>query len=300
MTFRARNMVLAITAAVTALVIVVIGASLLIRPEPLKVDAILPAGFPAEGFSHQVFEGLLRRYVDGTGHVDYDAWHRNSEARRQLDEYLAAIDAYSPESDPARFASEQDGLAYWMYAYNAFVIKAVLQRWPLDSVTDIKAPVEFVKGLGFFYRQRFIAGGSAYSLYEIENEKIRRSYRDPRVHFILNCGSDSCPILRPDLPTGRALEPFLQQAAVDFVSEPRNVRIDHESRQIILSEIFKWYRRDFVSHLASRGIPSDRGVIDYVASVAPEALRAEIKKAIDYEIVFDDYDWSINDTGHSR
>jgi hypothetical protein len=37
-----------------------------------------------------------------------------------------------------------------MYGYNAYVIKSVLDHWPLKSVTDVKAPVEAVKELGFF------------------------------------------------------------------------------------------------------------------------------------------------------
>ena len=97
----------------------------------------------------------------------------------------------------------------------------------------MKAPIEFVKGFGFFYRQRFVFGEKAYSLYAIENDKVRNTYRDARIHFVLNCGSQSCPVLRPELPTGDELEPFLHQAAIDFVGEDRNVHIDHANGQIV-------------------------------------------------------------------
>lgn len=164
----------------------------------------------------------------------------------------------------------------------------------MDSVTNVKAPLEIVKGLGFFYQLRFVFGGKAYSLYAVENDIIRARYRDARIHFVLNCGSESCPALRPELPVAEELEPFLQQAVVDFVSDERNVRIDHEKNEVVLSTIFKWFRKDFINDLRRRGLPSERGLIDYVASVAPEPLRKELAVSADYAIVFNDYDWAAN------
>ncbi len=101
-------------------------------------------------------------------------------------------------------------------------------------------------------------------------------------------------MLRPELPFGDELEPFLQQAAVDFVSDTRNVCINHGNKEIALSAIFKWFRTDFMNDLRRRGLPADRGLIDYVASVAPEPLNGELAMAADYTIVFSDYHWTVN------
>ncbi len=264
------------------------------RPRLITIDAAIPANFPTDRFAHGIFEQLLQTYVDGTGDVDYERWQQNEADRGLLDSYLAAVSRYSPESTAERFAKRQDELAYWLYAYNAYVIKSILDRWPLDSVTNVKAPLEVVKGLGFFYQLRFVFGGKAYSLYAVENNIIRARYRDARIHFVLNCASESCPVLRPELPAGDELEAFLQQAAVDFVSDERNVRIHHEKNEIVLSTIFKWFRKDFINDLRRRGLPSDRGLIDYVASVAPATLGEDLSTATDYDIVFADYDWSVN------
>ena len=93
---------------------------------------------------------------------------------------------------------------------------------------------------------------------------------------------------------GEELEPFLQQSAVNFVSDKQNVRIDHDKKEIILSAIFRWFRKDFINDLRRRGLPSVRGLIDYVASVAPVALKGELTGTNDYDIVFIDYDWAVN------
>jgi hypothetical protein len=183
-----------------------------------------------------------------------------------------------------------------MYSYNGYVIKSVLDHWPISSVTDIKAPIEAVTGLGFFYRQRFLFGGTALSLYTVENEEIRKAFHDPRIHFVLYCASGSCPVLRPELPTGEDLERLLQEATFVFISDPKNVRIDHEKRAITLSAIFKMYQSDFLRELTRKGLSSENGAIDYVRSVAPASLRAELRTAVDYSISFADYDWSIAET----
>ena len=260
----------------------------------ITVDASVPQNFPDDGFSHDEFEQLLRKYVDSDGNVDYDTWHATEDDVAKIDSYLAAVTAFSPENAPERFAGRNDRLAYWMYAYNAYVIKAILLRWPLNSVTDVRAPFEFAKGYGFFYRQRFLFGEESYSLYAVENDKIRDQFKDPRIHFVLNCGSESCPILRPELPTGNELEPFLQYSAVQFVSEPRNVHVDHAKKRIVLSDIFKLFKKDFINDLRRRGLPSDHGLIDYIVTLAPEPLRTELQESTDYKVVFEEYNWSIN------
>ena len=270
------------------------GFALLNRPQFIPVDADIPVDFPTDTFSHRDFESLLEKYVDQDGNVDYTRWHSSQESVSTLNAYLAAVSRYSPDATPERFSSESQELAYWLYGYNAYVIKSVLDNWPLESVTDVKAPLEVVKGMGFFHRLRFEFGGEPYSLLSVENSIIRKRFQDARIHFVLNCASDSCPPMRPTLPTGDALDELLTAAATDFVNDPRNVSVDHGNKQVVLSTIFKWFRKDFLNDLAKRGLPSERGLVDYVSSEASETLRAELDAASGYEVVFRDYDWSLN------
>jgi len=282
---------------ITLLVLVALlagGFALLNRPRLVLVDAEIPVDFPTDNFSHKVFEELLGTYVDSDGDVSYGDWHGSAKSVAQLDSYLAAVGRYSPDNTPERFQSPDDELAYWIYGYNAYVIKSVLDNWPISSVTDVKAPLEVVTGLGFFYRLRFQFGGESYSLLGVENNKIRKRYQDARIHFVLNCASDSCPVMRRELPTGPALQDLLDSATTEFVSDPNNVSIDHANKRILLSTIFKWFRKDFLNDLKRRGIPAERGLLDYVASVAPGSMRADLNSAQDYQVVFRDYDWSLN------
>ncbi len=269
------------------------------RPRIVHVDAPLPAGFPDDGFSHAVFERLLERYVDDDGNVDYRSWQANDDDVAALDTYLAAVAAFSPDTAPARFADEQDALAYWLYAYNAYVIRGVIAHWPIGSVTDVRAPIEAVRGLGFFYRNRYSFGGEPLSLYAVENRIIRRRYPDPRIHFVLNCGSGGCPVMRAALPAGRELERLLEQSARDFINDERKVAVDHDARVVHLSSIFRWYRKDFLNALRAAGKPASGGLLDYLAGYADAGLRRDLEKAGSYELSYRDFDWSLNQSGRS-
>jgi hypothetical protein len=264
------------------------------RPQYVEISAGLPANFPNEGFSHEAFESLLARYVDSQGNVNYAAWHASVSDRNLLDGYLAAVAAFSPDSAPDRFNFRSEKLAYWIYAYNAYVIRTVLQNWPIDSVTDLKAPIEAVTGLGFFYRARYQFGREALSLYAVEHQKILAEFQDPRIHFVLNCASESCPTIRPQLPTGADLEILLEEKTVEFINDENNVFIDHEHRRIVLSTIFKWYRKDFVNALRREGRPATAGLLDYVFPYLKGHDKAALDLATSYEVVFSDYDWSLN------
>jgi hypothetical protein len=266
------------------------------RPRKVIIDTQISAGFPEQGFSHKAFEALLREYVTPAGHVGYGRWHAKRESVDQLDAYLAAVSRFSPENAAHRFPERNDELAYWMYGYNAYVIKAVLDRWPLSSVTDVKAPIEAIKGMGFFYQLRFSFGGEYLSLLAVENNKIRARYRDARIHFVLNCASESCPVARPELPTGDELEELMTRAAEEFISDPDNVSVDHDRKTVFLSSIFKWYKKDFINDLRAKGRPAERGLIDYVAGLATGLLRADLDRADGYNIEFRDYDWSLNES----
>jgi hypothetical protein len=290
-----RKIILTIIAYVVVVSAVLIGGFFFLnRPQLISIDADIPEQFPVDSFSHEAFEELLGRYVDSEGNIDYGAWHESTGDRALLDRYLAAVSRFSPAETPERFAKRSEQLAYWLYAYNAYVIRSVLENWPLQSVTDVKAPIEAVKGLGFFYRQRFLFGGDALSLYAVEHEKILATYRDPRIHFVLNCASASCPVLRPELPTGDDLEELLKVSTKDFIHDERNVRVDHDGQQVVLSTIFKWYRNDFINDVRRRGLPDDDGVLGYIRDVASADLQADLIKGSGYSVLYEDYDWAIN------
>lgn len=256
----------------------------------------LPAAPPAKAFEHELFDHVVDRFVNADGLVDYAALQRSPQ---KLEGYYALVSAYSPDSHPLLFPGRDHQLAYWINAYNAAAIKTVLQYYPITSVVDVKQPALFfflTDKSGFFFFQRLSFGGATTSLYYLENSVVRKRFQDPRIHFALNCASRGCPRLPREAFTGDRLDRQLDRETRRFMSEERNYRVDHSTRSIYLSEIFKWYRKDFVQWYEKR-YPDRKGdLLSYVALYLPPENAAELKEIREaYTTRFTPYDWKLND-----
>lgn len=273
-----------------------VGLYVLVRPK--RVVPSTTATLPAEGFDHGPFATLLERFVSAEGEVDYERWHADPEAREALERYLAALGAASPVSTPERFPEQSERLSYWLNAYNACVIAGVLRHWPLETVHEVQGPAEITAGFGFFARLEFKLGGEWMSLHHLEQGLIRVEFTDPRVHFVLNCASRSCPPIRPQLPTGPDLEQRLASAAQGFVNDPDQIQIDAEAKQVRVSAIFVWYEADFLAELRRRGLPpSEQTILRYLEDLAEPTLANALREArgAGFSVAELDYDWSLND-----
>ncbi|NNL86269.1 MAG: DUF547 domain-containing protein [Myxococcales bacterium] len=246
-------------------------------------------------FPHGDWHRFLQRHVDEDGQVGYAA---AATDRADLDRYLATLAARSPDSHPDAFPTAAHRLAYWINAYNAWVIATVLANYPIDGVRSVTAPRALFfapKGTGFFLLQRISLGGRRTSLYALENRVIRGRFEDPRIHFALNCASASCPRLPREAFDGVQLESQLNREAHRFVSDPRYVSVDRERRELRLSSIFEWYRSDFTDWL-ERFLPDRPSTLaSYVSLFASEHLRADLARCARCDVVFEPYDWSLNE-----
>jgi hypothetical protein len=239
--------------------------------------------------SHASYSALLGRYVDASGHVDYGRWKATPRDVAELDEYLNLVANASPESRPGLFPAARDRLAYWMNAYNALVMRTILDRWPLESVNDVKSGLSLFRGQGFFRNLRFQVGHTWLSLDDIE-ERVR-ALDDPRMHFAMNCGSGGCPALDATAFAGEDLDRTLERKAHDFVNDPTHVKVDPVAKKVVLSKIFDWFGDDFV-----KAKPGAKDVLDYITDYADPGLAKQLSqaRAAGYELEFADYDWSIN------
>jgi len=190
---------------------------------------------PAAGnFPHEIFDAALEGRVDEAGLVDYAAI---SADRSKLDEYVGYLALASPENHPELFPTREDQLAYWINAYNALAITAVIDRPGLVSVNDNK--------VDFFYATRYPVGGRKLDLYRMEKGVVRPTFDDPRIHFALNCQSGGCPRLPQDTFPSRGLDTVLDAVTTEFVTNPAKVKIDGTT--VSVSQIFEWYAEDFES-----------------------------------------------------
>ena len=224
---------------------------------------------------------LLAEIVTPDGRVDYV----QLAARREiLDQVIASFAAISPEATPAAFAGEEDRLAYWLNAYNAFTLYAITEEYPITSVWKTRDGQ-------FFQRRRHVAGGHAISLDDIEHAILRSRFAEPRIHFAINCGSNGCPPIRPSAFEGGGLRETLRTATQQFLANEWNCRIDDATRRIYVSRIFKMYAEDFAG-ASGTSAEYRLGVLRFVA----EHTGVAFDRIADFEVVYNTYDWGLNDS----
>lgn len=236
----------------------------------------------AETFNYAPLNRTLGRVVNAQGCVDYEAVKTDADLQAFVDQ-IAQI---SPNKHPALFPSREDSLAFWINAYNACVLAGVAKAYPISSVTEI-APA-----FGFFKIYRFVVGGRRFTLDQIEHEIIRPQFADPRIHAAINCAAVGCPRLLNEAFIPDKLDDQLNSVMRDMIRSPMHVQINRETRVVSLSAIFDWFSSDFTSYVQAR--EAGETVLDYISLFLPKDDTLYLQNHPDLQIVFLDYDWSLN------
>ena len=199
-------------------------------------------------------------------------------ARARLKGYLGALSRV-PVSRLNRGAQR----AYWINLYNAVTVDLVLDHYPVKSIREINiSPGWFARGP--WGAKRVKVEKTGVSLDDMEHRILRPIWRDPRLHYVLNCAAMSCPGLLETAFTAKNAETLLNRAARRYVNHPWGVRI--RGGKLKLSSIYFWYRSDFGA--------TDADVIGHIMKFA----RPELARRLARERTFRDggYDWLLNDT----
>ena len=237
-------------------------------------------GEGSETFDHVDWDEILSAYVrDGGRHFDYAGLKREEAKLHRYLDRLAEADLAS------LLPTELEALL--INAYNAFTIRTVLDHvteeggYQIESIRDVP---------DVFSREAHVVGGFTLSLDNIEHNILRPYFKDPRIHFSVNCASTSCPPLAARAFLGDTLDRQLDAATRATLSNPDYVQV--EDGALVLTKILEWYGGDFVN-------PDFRGAEDtlpaFIARYATEDVRAFIEaKDTDVPIRFRDYDWRLN------
>lgn len=223
------------------------------------------------------WDELLGNHVRGSN-VDYAAIKGD---RSNLDTYLSWVARTDPGSLP-----RSERLAFFINAYNAYVIDAVLSRYPgIESVKAVD---------GFFDGETHKVGGREMTLDQIEGGA--RELDPDLSHFGVVCASFSCPDLRSDAYVGSRVTQQLEEQAERFLADPaKGLRYDEEDNDLYLSSIFKWYAGDFTGGSTVVAFFARGGVLDWVVEHLGDRELAETLEEREPSIKYMDYDWSLND-----
>ena len=214
-----------------------------------------------------LYARLLKAYVAEDG-VRYAAWGKQPADVVALKVFVAELG----QSDIDKL-SKNEQKALYINLYNAAMLQAVLEHYPIKSVKQI--------GLLPFsvFKKKFIPlGDDVVSLDTVEKGILLKQYFDPRIHFAVNCASGSCPPLRAEPFVGERLEAQLHEQTRLFAQSDRAARVNSKRKETAYSELFKWYADDF-------GVKNPADFLNrYRRSKLPT----------NHSVNWIDYDWSLN------
>jgi len=198
----------------------------------------------------------------------------SKKARGLLNNYLKTL-----ESTAVSSFSRAQQRAFWINLYNASTVNLILEHYPLESITKIS--FSFFS-FGPWDEELLTVEGEELSLNDIEHRILRPIWRDPRIHYALNCASLGCPNLLPQAFTEHNTESLLEQGAHDYINHPRGAEMQGE--KLILSKIYEWYQADFGANEA--------GVLLHLQQYSTkERLKSWPTDELEIEY---QYDWRLN------
>lgn len=221
-------------------------------------------GYSSDGVSdvNGKANSLFSSYVSGDS-VNYSAIKSNPES---LTEAVKAFEEFN-----AATLSGNAAKSFWINAYNVMVIKSVVEYYPIQSPMDVK---------GFFDTKKHSVGGRSVTLNDIENNILRKQFKDARLHFALVCAAKSCPPIINKAYTPANIETLLNQQTKKALNDSEFLKVDNSGKRVQFSKIMEWYGEDF-----------KREASDLIAYA--NQYRAN-KIPADYKVGFYEYDWRLN------
>ena len=243
---------------------------------------------------HKPFDEILDIYVRD-GLVYYYALKAE---RAKFDRYVLALGEVS--ADTVAKWSQPRQLAYWINAYNAFVLRTVIDGYPIRGKAT-EYPASSIRQIpGAFERRTFRAGGRQLTLDAIERDVIG-GFDDPRALLALSRGAVGGSRLKSEAFTADRLDQQLTTMTSELVTRRVLVQVDAGNNRLSVNPMFSWREALFTRTLANRApaayasrSPLERAVLALIEPlIVPN--EAEFLRKNDFSMVFHEFDWRLND-----
>jgi len=215
--------------------------------------------------------------------------------RAKLDGYINLLATTAVDK-----LSKNDRIAFWLNAYNALVLRTVVDHYPIAK-RAAEYPDKSIRQIpGAFERLIHRVGNRTLTLDQIE-QTVLPEFHDPRVYFALGRGAVGSGRLRSEAFVAARLEEQLADVAAECVTRGQCITIDRGTGKIAASSIFSWRSKEFADAYADKApaalstrSPIERAVM---AFIMPRLLGTE-KEFIEkntFQITYSTFDWTLND-----
>lgn len=243
---------------------------------------------------HRPFDDILDLYVRD-GLVYYLAL-RNERAR--FDRYVQSLGDVSAGTLSSWPRERQ--LAYWINAYNAFVLRTVIDHYPIRG-KSAEYPANSLRQVpGAFERRTFRAGGRSVTLDAIEQDVVA-TFNDPRALLALSRGAQGGPRLKSEAFTAERLNAQLETMQSELVTRRELVFVDIANERLSVNPLFSWREEAFANGLAQHAAdvyatrsPLERAVLALIEPLLVPNEREYLRNNT-FRMAFHDFDWRLND-----
>ncbi len=252
----------------------------LLRIAVIAVVLASPVPSHAADPDYSQWNRILATYYDPARGMDYRGLKaRDAAAVQKLRRDLGSV-------NPGTL-TPRERLAYWINVYNINTLATILEKYPVGSIRDIST--DPLLRLNVFKKKRVPTPSGVLSLNDVENDKIRAAFRDPRIHFAINCAAKSCPPLRKEAYTGDRLDAQLDSQTAEFLNGPKGARLspDGNSLRINVTKIMDWFGEDFEKW--------GGGKAAFLKRYVSPSKKSLFDTAKNLRFSYDKYDWSLND-----
>jgi hypothetical protein len=209
-------------------------------------------------------------------------------AKKSTNNLQMRYEQLNSDSLAKHLVTDDQKKAFWINTYNSF-IQIILTEHPeyFENRGDFFGKPRMIiahKKLSFDDIEHGIIRGSKIklSLGLINNpfvdefeKKLRTKNEDGRVHFALNCGAKSCPLI--STYDAKDFNSKIDQVAKSFLTKVSAYK--KEDNVILTTPLFSWFRGDF---------DGKNGVLKMLKKY--EIIPAESNPKIEY----DTYDWTLS------
>ena len=254
---------------------------------------------PESSGMHAPLDQLLELYVRD-GLVYYNAVKSD---RRRLDSYVAALNG--PQARAIDRAPNDEQIAFWLNAYDALVLKTVVDNYPVRGRASNYPPNSVRQIPGAFDKVTYTVAGRALTLDQIEMQ-VLAGFRDPRLYLAIGRGAIGGGRLRSEAYDGATLGQQLASVATEFATGGHLLDIDESSGAVTVTPIVSWRQADFIAAYASTAAArfAERSPVEkaLLAFIHPNMLphEREFLERNQFRVQFAQFDWRLNDLSGGR
>ena len=246
--------------------------------------ALPSTGFGQTPIDYSDLDKVLKRIVVKKNFVDYQSLVEDHEDLYNFIDYIRDIPKDDIDGMP-----ENDRLAFWINAFNALTLRAIIEAWPILSI-------KYIDG---FREKTWTIASRPTTLDNIRMKYLGFDIGDPRAYLATCDGTAGGPPLKPFPFTPDKVQEQLDKVAREAINDPAFTILVAEEHTLEVNQNLYWFREFFVKKYPKMGRfvgvnAEQAAILNFIEEHAEGILKAELQQTDKWKISTSQYLWMVN------